>query len=183
MVACTSLLTQVIETETFHKEARMAEVFNWTPQKKELALFLWDQGYAAKRIGREIGTSRETVRRFLEKQGIEVRSRFGGINHKDWAGGVNIDRNGYRRICIPYDHPLRENASRQMLEHRFIMASYLGRKLEPFETVHHINGDRQDNRIENLQLRVGNHGRGSLARCRCCGSSDIEFYSINENGE
>ena len=73
-----------------------------------------------------------------------------GSKHPQWKGGRHIHSDGYVYI-YKSDHPYPAD-KHYVLEHRLVMEKHLGRYLRSDEEVHHINGIRHDNRLENLQL-------------------------------
>ena len=82
--------------------------------------------------------------------------RKGELN-PSWKGGKVLSKDGYILVL----HPERYNKkgiSRYILEHRLVVETKLGRKLQRTEIVHHLNGIRNDNRFENLALIKGPTG-------------------------
>ena len=67
-----------------------------------------------------------------------------GEGHINWKGGFYYDACGYKRILV--------SKKTYRCEHVLVMEKHLGRKLAVGEIVHHKNGVRDDNRLENLEL-------------------------------
>lgn len=133
------------------------------------------------RVGIAVTCSKDCKREYMK------RLNAGDIDKQSWCtrqlgSGVRMHNKGYidisiwrfdneeRRILAPM---ARKNGG--VYEHRAVMALYLGRPLTSREVVHHINGNKEDNRIENLELRIkATHANGiSLddfdGQCPCCG--------------
>jgi hypothetical protein len=73
-----------------------------------------------------------------------------GSKNPNWRGGKTV-KDGYIVVrCEGHPHAMREGF--YVPEHDLIMEKHIGRYLRPGEIVHHINHNRKDNRLENLQL-------------------------------
>lgn len=95
----------------------------------------------------------------------------------NWRGGKTHTGNGYIMVLIRPEDPLYDGMvladGRYVLEHRLVMARHLGRPLLPDETVHHVNGNKTDNRLENLELWSKSHPAGQRVEDKIAWAKEI----------
>lgn len=120
-------------------------------------------------------------RKFAKKSvSVAIKRKWcsGECRSRHMYRGRHVGKGGYIiRNLAEYPDPVDRRLAdamafqlngRGVLEHRMTMARYLGRPLARHEQVHHRNGNRADNRLENLELRIGPHGSGADAAALLC---------------
>ena len=85
--------------------------------------------------------------------------QWSGAKHGMWKGGKAKDSDGYIMILKP--NHLRADKRGYVKEHILVMEAHLGRYLTPAEEIHHLDHNKQNNKIENLHLfpNKGEHSK------------------------
>lgn len=110
---------------------------------------------------------------FLIRNGDPLKRFITGKKRYDSSGYIMLDRK---------NHPFVTSPNGRIFEHRFIMSEKLGRALLPHEQVHHKNSQRQDNRIENLELWSTNQPIGGRVKDLINWAKEIlALYGDDEN--
>lgn len=137
------------------------------PKIKERSSFCLDCGKERQRHGRSVKYCNgcALMRSYRNNPQMLDKRRLQARNYQRVKKGVDVNlprlvgeygkghvnKQGYRILNIK-DHPNALTKKGNIGEHTVIMSSYLGRALKKGESVHHKNGIRDDNRLENLEL-------------------------------
>lgn len=182
-----STVVEIVRRRTGRVRSVGNERRQFTEEERDLIRRLWAAKRTRSEIAEALRTNTKVVDRLAEELGLRNDRHARRERHGAWHGGRVRMKSGYVGVLVDPDDPFASMRSTTgyVPEHRLVMARHLGRPLAASEQVHHVNGDRTDNRIENLQLRQGHHGAGVVYRCRRCGSTDIEavpIASANDGG-
>lgn len=174
---CLEAVRKVLKRNGVERRRRGNSLRQFTEEQVAECAKRWEAGESQHSIGKSLGLPQPQVSRLLRDTTDQPPRTWvpRGSRHSMWKGGRVSLGTSYIGVRLEADDPFRVMAQSQgyVLEHRLVMARSLGRPLLSTETVHHVNGIRTDNRLENLQLRQGLHGTGKVLRCGDCGSSNI----------
>ena len=141
-----------------------------------------NQGYSIRGICQKINAPKASVYRNLVRSGIPIRDRWEayrlaktngvlqftrarGKNHPAWKGGIKHCKDGYKDVLYPKDYPFERNSRTYIREHILVWELAHNRKMPKGWNIHHLNGIKDDNRIENLLgLPAKEHGERGMGK-------------------
>jgi hypothetical protein len=110
------------------------------------------------RNGKYDPESKSYCKKCISKLGIAKLAGIAGYESKvknkfePKVGSTIIDKEGYPQIYIGKDYPYRNGGYTHIREHQYVMELHLNRRLEKGEVVHHIDGNKRNNALDNLYL-------------------------------
>jgi len=147
-----SVWPSAVDRRTYCSRACKAAAMKGKPFFDSTGIPSWNKGVKGSipswNKGKTGVYSEDTLQRIREARARQQRE-----HHPRWKGGHRYYR-GYVMVYSP-DHP-HKNKNNCVPEHRLVMEQIIGRLLDPREVVHHINGIKDDNRPENLELFASN---------------------------
>jgi len=134
----------------------MAKMKRYTKDDIELIRKLAYEGKSSAEIGKIFGKSAKAIQKTYVRYGIKGLKPGSAPMHLNhfWKGGRIVDKSGYILIKTR-THPF-ATKNGYVREHRLVMESHLKRFLLPTEVVHHKDGDKQNNLIDNLEVFSSN---------------------------
>ena len=153
-------LKETTETNSYEKKSKFGKL---TTYKRNKTITHWtcdncSTEFTKVRNGKYDPSSKSFCRTCITKIGINKLAGMVGYESKvknkfePNVGSKIIDKEGYPQIYIGKNYPYRTGGYKHIREHQFIMETHLKRRLEKGEIVHHIDGNKTNNNLDNLYL-------------------------------
>ena len=157
----------------------MQKAAEMTASAKEVAETIqrehWEGKKSLRSIAKGLGITYASLQWYLRRYKIPRRTRIESMNvvfngHGPNYKGGHKTVSGYMMLKMPTHPNAQQNG--YVYEHRVVMAAHVGRPIREDEIIHHKNGNKTDNRVENLELRSRggfDKPHGPLTVCPQCG--------------